>query len=309
MLNLRSVDLNLLPVFEAAFEEPTLTRAAERMAMTQSAVSHALSRLREVFDDELFVRRGRGLAPTPVASRIYAKLHVALGTVRESVLETRGFDPKTSTRSFFISISHPLGPLVAVRLREQLARVAPGIKVASSTRSRPIDLDRAMVEGRVDASVDWLSPAGGQFNELTLFDDAIVAVARSEHPGLRAMRTIDDLKRGEFVSLRRRTEGAHPEPGIQEWLRLELNIALEVSEILEIFMVTRQSDLFGLIPQSMLKLARDTLGLRALPVKVTTKKIAVKLIWPANAESDPAQIFIRKQIGLAVLAISGRRLR
>jgi len=185
MLNLRSVDLNLLPVFEAAYEEPTLTRAAERMAMTQSAVSHALSRLREVFDDELFIRQGRGVVPTAAATAIYAKLHGALSTVRDSVAQARGFDLKTSTKSFFISVSHPLGPLMAVRLREQLARAAPGIKVAFSTRSRPVELDQALREGRVDAAVDWLSPAGGQFNEVTLFDDALVAVARRGHPALR----------------------------------------------------------------------------------------------------------------------------
>lgn len=309
MLNLRSVDLNLLPVFEAAYEEPTLTRAAARMAMTQSAVSHALSRLRDVFDDELFVRHGRGVVPTPAADAIYAKLHVALGSVRESVLQTRGFDPKTSARSFFVSVSHPLGPLMAVRLREQFATVAPGIKLAFSTRSRPVELDQALRDGRVDAAVDWLSPTGGHFNEATLFEDALVAVARSGHPALRRIRSVEALKTGEFVSLRQRTHGGSPEAGIQDWARLKLKVVLEVSEILEVFMVASQSDLIGLIPQSMLKLARDTLGLRALPVEVTTKKFTIKLIWPARNESDPAQVFMRKQIALAARAVTGRGLR
>lgn len=279
------------------------------MAMTQSAVSHALSRLREVFDDELFVRQGRGVVPTAAATAIYAKLHGALSTVRDSVAQARGFDLKTCTKSFFISVSHPLGPLMAVRLREQLARAAPGIKVAFSTRSRPVELDQALREGRVDAAVDWLSPAGGPFNEVTLFDDALVAVARRGHPALRRTRTVAELKTQEFVALRRRTESESPEPGLQDWLRLKLNVALEVSEILEVFMVTSQSDLLGLVPRSMLKLAGDTLGLRALPVEVTKKSFAIKLIWNTSKESDPAQIFIRKQITLACRAIAGRGLR
>ena len=70
MLNLRGLDLNLLPVFEAVYEERSLSRAAERLAMTQSAVSHAMSRLRSVFRDELFARRPRGVSPTPVADKI-----------------------------------------------------------------------------------------------------------------------------------------------------------------------------------------------------------------------------------------------
>ena len=82
MLNLRSVDLNLLPVFEAAYEERSLSRAAERLAMTQPAVSHAMNRLRSLFKDELFVRQSRGVLPTPVADLVYANLRDALVSVR-----------------------------------------------------------------------------------------------------------------------------------------------------------------------------------------------------------------------------------
>jgi DNA-binding transcriptional LysR family regulator len=299
VLNLRSVDLNLLPVFEAAYEERSLSRAANRLAMTQSAVSHALSRLRSVFRDELFVREARGVSPTPVADLIYAKLRGALGSVRQSVAERRGFDPKTSERKFFIGISHPLGPMIAVRLRERLARTAPGVEVAFSTRSRPIELERGMREGRVDAAVDWLTPAHGPFHEITLFGDAIVAVARSGHPALRRTRSIGELKKGAFVSLRPRVEGEHPVAGIREWRRLELNCVLEVSEILEVFMVAGQSDLFGLIPQSMMRFAREVFGLRPLPAGPKRISVPIKLVWHETRDADPAHAFLRKQIQLA----------
>src|SRR6478609_524421 len=104
MINLRSVDLNLLPVFEAVYEERNLTAAADRLAMSQPAVSNAVARLRDVFKDELFVRHGRGVHRTPTADAVYAKLHGALSTVRDSVNEPRGFDAKSTTRSFFISV-------------------------------------------------------------------------------------------------------------------------------------------------------------------------------------------------------------
>ncbi len=299
MLNLRGIDLNLLPVFEAAYEERSLSRAAKRLAMTQSAVSHAMSRLRSVFRDQLFVRQAQGVLPTPVADLIYAKLRGALGSVRESVVERRGFDPKTSRRAFFVGISHPLGPMIAVRLRERLARVAPGVEVAFSTRSRPIELARAMREGRVDAAVDWLMPGRGSFNEVTLFEDALVAVARSGHPALRRTRSINELKKGAFVSLRPRVEGEHPVAGIREWQRLELNYVLEVSEILEVFMVAGQSDLFGLIPQSMMKFGHDVFGLRPLRAGPKKLPVPIKLLWLASREADPAHAFLRKQIQLA----------
>ncbi len=120
MLNMRSVDLNLLPVFEAAYEERSLSRAALRLAITQSAVSHALARLRVLFKDQLFVRHARGVTPTPTADAVYEKTRPALGLVREAVTQTRGFDPASSERQFFVAIPHPLGPMIAVRLLEQL---------------------------------------------------------------------------------------------------------------------------------------------------------------------------------------------
>jgi LysR family transcriptional regulator, transcriptional activator for leuABCD operon len=299
MLNLRGIDLNLLPVFEAAYEERNLSRAARRLAMTQSAVSHALSRLRSTFNDELFVRQARGVVPTPVADSIYAKLRGALGAVRDSVAEMRGFDPRTSARQFFVGVSHPLGPMIAVRLRERLRRTAPSVDVAFSTRSRPIELARAMREGRIDAAVDWLMPERGPFNELTLFEDTVVAVVRKGHPALRRPQTIAELKKGAFVSLRPRVEGDHPVAGIREWQRLELNYVLEVSEFLEVFMVAGQSDLFGLIPRSMVRFARDAFGLRPLRAGPKQMPVPIKLIWHATRETDPAQAFLRKQIELA----------
>ena len=309
MFNLRSVDLNLLPVFEAAYEERSLSRAARRLAMTQSAVSHAMSRLRAVFRDDLFVREARGVLPTPVADLIYAKVRGALGSVRQSVAERRAFDPRTAERSFFVGIAHPLGPMIGVRVLERLARAAPGVEIAFSTRSRPIELERGMREGRIDAAVDWLTPPRAPFSELTLFGDAVVAVARKGHPALRRIRSLRDLQKGTFVSLRPRVEGEHPVAGLREWQRLELNYALEVSELLEIFMVASQSDLFGLIPRSMLKFARDVFGLR--PLKPGPKRITVpiKLLWHASRDADPAHAFLRKQIQIAANDIVGPSTR
>lgn len=309
MVNLRAVDLNLLPIFEAVYEERNLTTAALRLSMSQPAVSNAVARLRAVFNDDLFVRHGRGVSLTPTADAVYAKLHDALSTVRDSVSESRGFDPKSSTRSFFISVAHPLGPFLAMRLRERLAVSAPGVKVLFSTRSRPVEQAQALLDGRFDAAVDWLVPERKRFSEITLFEDAIVAVARQDNPAASKARTEKALNSLSFVALRPRVEGESLIPGIQEWSRLRPNLALEVSEFLEVLVVASQSDLVGLIPKSMLKLARESFQLRALPVAVTTETIPIKLFWATSRTTDPAQMFIRKQIELASRAVTGRDLR
>jgi DNA-binding transcriptional LysR family regulator len=299
MLNLRSVDLNLLPVFEATYEERSLSRAALRLAMTQSAVSHALSRLRTVFRDELFVREARGVMPTPLADTIYGKLRGPLASVRESIVETRGFDPRSSSRRFFLSAAHPLGPLIAIRLRDRLSRVAPAVDVAFSTRSRPIDLERSLREGRVDAAIDWLPLVHGKFSETKLFEDAVVAMARRGHPALRRVRTVEDLREWSFVSLRPRVEGENPVPGLEVWRCLELDVALEVSELLEVFMVASQSELIGLIPRSMTLFAREAFKLSMLSAAPKAPPVPIRLLWPDGRNADPAHQFLRKHIHAA----------
>jgi DNA-binding transcriptional LysR family regulator len=309
MLNLRSIDLNLLPVFEAAYEERSLSRAAEQLAMTQSAVSHALTRLRALFKDELFVRQARGVLPTPAADRIYDRLHRSLGLVREAVSDRRGFDPKTSERHFFICIPHPLGPMIALQLHDRLAQIAPRLLVDASTRSRPIELERGLREGRLDAAVDWLPIGSGQFRESVLFHDTLVAVARRGHPALRRPPSLQVLKDGAFVSLRPRIEGEHPLEGMREWQRLKLTYALEVSEILEIFMVASHSDLFGIIPRSMEAVARETFGLQALGWAPKALSVPILLIWHATRDDDPAHAFLRAQLAHAVKEVVRRGTR
>ena len=306
MFNIRRVDLNLLPVFEAVYEEQSLSRAAVRLAMTQSAVSHAVTRLRALFNDELFVRQPRGVLPTPTADVVYARIRNALGLVREAVNELQGFDPKTSARRFFVTIPHPLGPFIALRLRERLAKIAPKIDVVASTRSRPIDLDRALREGRVDAAIDWLKPRGDHFNTTLLCKDSLVAVAREGHPAVRRTASADIIRKERFVILRPRVEGEHPSPGIREWQQLDLDIALEVSEILEIFMVASQSDVLGVIPRSMEKIARNMFGLRPLRGLTLAAPVPIWLIWHASRDGDPAHAFLRKQLGACALAVVQR---
>jgi DNA-binding transcriptional LysR family regulator len=152
-------------------------------------------------------------------------------------------------------------------------------------------------------------PGHGQFREFTLFEDGLAAVARSGHPAIRTTRSIGDLTKGAFVSLRPRVEGEHPVAGMREWQRLKLRVVLEVSEILEIFMVVSQSDLFGLIPLSMSRFAREVFGLRQLQAGPRRVPIPIKLVWTSTREPEPAHAFLRKQIQLAATDVVPRDRR
>jgi len=306
MLNLRAVDLNLLPVFEAAYEERSLSRAAVRLAMTQPAVSHALSRLRATFHDDLFVRHSRGMTPTPIADAIYGRLGDALGLVRAAVGESRGFDPRASERRFTIAIPHPLGPMLALNLIRAMGGSAPHVTLSFSTRSRPLELERDLVSGRVDLSVDWLPMRREGLSEETLFEDRIVFIARKGHPCLKARNTLKALvAKWRFVRLRPRVNlDEVPLEELRAWTRLNPAIALEVSELLEVLMVVSQSDLLGIVPWSLAERARPILGVQLVPGMPRTGAIPVRMEWRSASTADRAHKFLREQVRGAARTIS-----
>ena len=306
MVNLRSVDLNLIPVFEAVYEERSLSRAATRLAMTQPAVSRAMSRLRTTFREELFTRHSRGVTPTPAADAVYTKLTGAMKQVREAVNESRGFEPATSQRRFSIVVPHPLGPILALKLLETFRKLAPNVQLTFDNRSRPPELERGLLGGAVDLAVDWLPPRHESLAEDHLFNDSLVAVARGGHAALRQSGTAREiLDKWSFVRLRPRLEGdRNTVEGIRSWHQRSPKVALEVSEFLEVVVVTSQSSLLGLVPSSLAKFARPILGIQVVSGLPGTS-VPVRMIWRSNRRSDAAHKFLRQQVAAAVKEMWG----
>src|SRR5262245_50812510 len=128
-MNLRGIDLNLLPVFEAVYVERSLTRAGEVLNVTQPAVSNALARLREAFGDPLFVRAGRGVAPTPKAQTLISPVREALTRLRSGLDPASAFDPKTSERAFNIASRDTSSSIIMPALAKKLGKVAPLVRI------------------------------------------------------------------------------------------------------------------------------------------------------------------------------------
>jgi DNA-binding transcriptional LysR family regulator len=298
MLNLRSVDLNLLPVFEAAYEEKNLSKAAVRLAMTQPAVSHALSRLRHAFKDELFVRHPRGMTPTAVADAIYGRLGEAMELVRSSLVESRGFDPALSERRFLVAIPHPLGPMLGLRLLQRVSAVAPKVALEFSTRSRPVDLERGILDGSVDLAVDWLPASRAGVTDEEVVQDELVVVARRGHRALKGATTLKALAASaRFVALRPRVDmEEHPLEGFRTWLQLKPKVALLVSEFLEVLVVAADSDLLGVVPASLAKASSRALDIQVVPITPHLKKFPVRMVWRKSRSTDPAHRFLRDQV-------------
>jgi DNA-binding transcriptional LysR family regulator len=299
VFNLRSIDLNLLPVFEAVYEEKNLSRAAERLGMSQSAVSHALTRLRDLLRDELFVRLPQGVQCTPLADLVYLRVRDALAGVRDLLGETRMFNPATSTRRFYVAIPHPLGPLLAQVIHDQLAAGAPGITVEFSTRSLPVDLTRKLEDGRVDLAIDWIVPEGPAFHFQELFADRMVLVARHSHPAFQATTIENAVEHYKFVAIRKRLQGFARLHLPDSLWQIPANQLLELSEHMEVLLATSRTERIGVVPQSLVNLGKETFGLEQLPVSPNTEEALINLVWHKSRDGDPAHAFVREQLAAA----------
>jgi LysR family transcriptional regulator, transcriptional activator for leuABCD operon len=293
MFNLRSLDLNLLTVFEAVFELGTVSGAADRLALSQSAASHALSRLREACRDDLFVRVRQGLSPTPVAESMYPPIKQALEGLRASLAEASGFNPAQSQRHFRISIPHPFGPFYALDLKAAAAAVAPNVVLTFDTVSRPVDLEDSLRGGVVDIAIDWLPVELNSFINQKLFDDRLVLLARSNHPRVNRGVTIEDLRKEQFITLHRRRAIEDQPQAIREFLELEMYEAVHVSELLEIPTIVASTDLLGIFASSMGPLMEKRLGLQVIPIPLELPAGPIYLIWHEVRRNDAAHGWLR----------------
>lgn len=180
---MKEPDLNLLRVFDMLSEQRSVTRAAERLNLTQSAVSHALGRLRALLGDPLFVRSPGGLRPTARAEEIAPGIRDGLARLRDA-LSPPDFDPARATRRFTIATGSYFCDLVVPRLVERLQAEAAGValRVVPITDTLDHELDR----GAVDLVLGGAIKAAARFIEQPLFDEQMVWIAATDNPVSRA---------------------------------------------------------------------------------------------------------------------------
>ena len=180
-MHIEQLDLNLLVVFHAVYVEGGVTRAAEKLHLTQPAISHALGRLRDLLGDPLFVRNGRALVATPRARDLIVPVQRALRGLELAIDQGKRFDPRTTERSFTIGLRSPSEAILLQPLMLRLARIAPGAKLATvSFRRHALETDLA--SGSMDLALDVLLPHGETIRHQRAILDRLVVLVRRGHP-------------------------------------------------------------------------------------------------------------------------------
>src|SRR4029453_16694291 len=209
MTNLSRVDLNLLVVLDAILAEGGVSRAAERLNLTQPAVSHALARLRELFDDPLFVRAGRNLAPTALTKGLVEPLRQSLQALGALIEKGEGFDPARARTVFTVSMRDPMEVLILPKLMKRLARDPPGIDLRTAQMRRR-SVENGLADGTLDAAFDVALPLSERIHRQRISADRFVVAARKGHPRVRPGFTLAThlAEKHVMVTSRRRGPGA-----------------------------------------------------------------------------------------------------
>jgi DNA-binding transcriptional LysR family regulator len=295
--NPNRLDLNLLRVFDAILETRSVTIAAATLNLTQSAVSNQLARLRDAFDDPLFVRTSEGMVPTPRAMAMADQIRKSLVAIRFCVEEQLGFDPATSDRTFKVFMSD-VGQLVFLpRLLERITRVAPLVSI-HTVQVPPSRLrDLALESGEVDLAAGYFEDFDGSFRQQMLFEESYVGMVRRGHPTVR-----DTLSLKTFLGtpqlVYKPTGGGH---GLQAnavdqafaLADVPRRVAVRAAHSMGMTSIVSSTDLLVIVPGRLAAACSELAEVNILALPIEVPKFQVKLHWHERFHHDPGNRWLR----------------
>jgi DNA-binding transcriptional LysR family regulator len=308
-IHFAALDLNLLRVFDALAEERSVTRAGARLGLTQSAVSHALNRLRHILQDELFVRGPDGMRPTARAQEIAPNLRQGLQQLQQA-LSPSSFDPATTQRRFTIATGAYAGTLLMPAVMARVRAEAPSAEV----RLRVIDegLGDDLRTGRVDVAIGAFGQGVGMFARETLFEETSVWVARNDHPaashGGLSLRALADAPHVVLASGRdeQAVGGRVIDGGLERrvsWDDTDLDLALAreglnrtvgltVQDTQSALAVVARTDMIAIVPRRMAAAFAQAYGLALFDPPFPAPPMAIEAIWRREGpEQRPLEWF------------------
>lgn len=286
---LEHLDLNLLVTFEAVYRERNLTRAAKRLFVTQSAVSHALARLREQLGDPLFVRRASGVEPTPVTVRLAPKVGEALRLLRRA-LETDEFDPARDLGRVRIAIHEELEPAVLPALERRLRAAVPDVEI-DCVRVDRTSLERDLGSSRLDLAVDAAQVAGPELRHASLAHDQFCVVSR------RGARI--DVRRylaARHVMVSSRRTGPALEDMLLGQLGVQRQVVVRCQRYEAACRIVADSELLLTAPRLRARAIAAHMRLVLLPVPFQLPPFDMRIYWHRQVDTDLRSQWLRSQL-------------
>lgn len=293
-MNLRSFDLNLLVIFQAIMAKRSVVGAAEQVGLSPSAVSHALSRLRVMLNDELFTRTPGGLEPSPRALELHGEITTGLSHIANAIEAQHRFDPSKSERVFTMQIADYVSGILLPRLTERLCREAPGVSVnvmpfsvASETRNESADVqirftpnDRHQTEAR----------------NMRLLTDRFIVVMRPDHPAVGRKMTPELYASLHHVKLSQAATGTTLIDDALARRGLQRRIVMTVPGWFDMPEIVEKTDLVAIVPSHWPEADARLRRLHSVDLPLEEVRFSIDLCWDVRRERDPAQRWFRHLI-------------
>jgi DNA-binding transcriptional LysR family regulator len=291
------LDLNLIPYLVALEEMRNVSRAAERLGVSQPRVSTALGRLREYFDDPLFVRTSRGMEPTPRALALIPAARDALARIEKGMLETQDFDPATSTQTFSLALSD-VGEIVFLpRLLQLFATRAPHTNLRSVSLP-PASVERGLESGDIDLAVGYFPDlSGNNFFQQRLFTHRFICLMRSDHPLAGTQLTLD-----QFIALGHavvRAEGRSQEV-LEKYLekkRIRRRAVLETPHFMSLPFILARTDLIATVPHAIgFAYVSEHASITLVEPPLPLPRFDLRQHWHRKFHNDPRTGWLRSMV-------------
>ncbi len=292
-MNVTDLDLNLLRAFDAIATEGGVTVAGARIGLSQPAMSNALARLRQLFDDPLFVRTPRGMRPTPFAQQLAQPVREALRLIQGALQQHAGFDPRSSTDTFRFHMSD-IGEMVFLPgLLERVKDDAPGVKI-EVVRIPIKEVHAALEAGELDLAVGFLPGLTTGMRQQPLFREHYVCMLRADHPAIGAKISAKQFREAAHVLVSYAGTGHQV---IEETFLaqgLGAHIAVRVPHFLVVPMILARTDLIVTVPSRVAEVFRKGGNFKVLPLPLSMPSFEVRLHWHQRFHQDPAKRWLRE---------------
>lgn len=291
-MELRDIDLNQLVVFQELMTERRVSRVADKLGLTQPAISNTLAKLRRALADELFVRTPEGMVPTPWAEQLAEPVREALALIRAGLNPADRFDPATCRQSLTIGMTD-IGEIVFLpALVERLAREAPGVTL-STVRNTAVNLQDEMAGGKVDLAIGLLPQLRAGFFQRRLFTQRYVCLLRRGHALDRGRISLAAFRAAEHLVVVSAGTGHGQIDSLIERAGIERQVRLTVPHFVSVGHLLKGSQMLATVPEQLARHLADPFGLVYRPHPVRLPVFPINAFWHARAHRSAINQWLR----------------
>ena len=291
--NLRKLDLNLLLALDALIEEASVTKAAEKLNMSQSAMSYALKRLRSLLDDPILIRASRDMEITPYARDISLSIRQVLTDIQQTLLEKAPFNPQTTQRDFRVATSDYVEATLGCSLLQIVSSQAPGIRVRINSIDRGVVLD-ALDNDKIDLFIDVDLPRKSWHFKQDLYSEEFVCVVNGDQ-SITEISMEDYVERSHIlVSMQDEFLDAADQMLAQQ--QLARSVMWSTAHFMAVPFLIANSDCVALLPKRMAQKCAQSMGLKLIPPPIELNGFTVSMFWHQRNNSLAQHQWLRAQV-------------